>query len=475
MKVERNHICLFCSLGCGFTIESVDDEAVNLEYDTADEVGRGSLCAKGNFMLELLNHPERLTEPRNREKTLTWDKTLETMKDVLEPRLDRSEVGLIIEGDALREDISAAVRFAETCLGKDCCAVHYATGDDLVYRALLEASIPNPPVRLEDIERSACTIAVGDPFEIGPVISGRVLDARYASRKNILAVIADTSNMTSRFANLKLMGPVRTTLAGLLRVVVEETGGNEPAWKQAVRDAYPIPEDTIITDLGRKFVRTPSSFLILETQDPIAAQLAAAVVAASGSDKRLFTLGTYGNCGDICELSPATVTADTLMTRARDGHIKGFIVLGADIARGPAGETIGQVRKQTDFIWAGAPFDNGTTQIADLVLPTAIWLESEGTIRGEKRTPVVGFPGGALPYGEILRRLAHKLGRPLNGESPEPAPRRKEINGELIRRLAKEIGFQVPEPVIRSTSLRYADGAITDAMSWIRLQERSSW
>ena len=36
------------------------EEAVNLEYDTECPVNRGRLCSKGNYILELLNHPLRL-------------------------------------------------------------------------------------------------------------------------------------------------------------------------------------------------------------------------------------------------------------------------------------------------------------------------------------------------------------------------------------------------------------------------------
>ena len=48
-------------MGCGFIIETRFDEAVNLEYDSNDPVGKGALCSKGNYMIELLNHPSRDT------------------------------------------------------------------------------------------------------------------------------------------------------------------------------------------------------------------------------------------------------------------------------------------------------------------------------------------------------------------------------------------------------------------------------
>ena len=59
-------------MGCGFIIETRFDEAVNLEYDSNDPVGKGALCAKGNYMLELLNHPMRFIEPRTEGRAIDW-------------------------------------------------------------------------------------------------------------------------------------------------------------------------------------------------------------------------------------------------------------------------------------------------------------------------------------------------------------------------------------------------------------------
>ena len=56
MAEQHKSICLLCSIGCGCIIETHFDEAINLEYDLKDTVGRGKLCSKGNYILELINH-----------------------------------------------------------------------------------------------------------------------------------------------------------------------------------------------------------------------------------------------------------------------------------------------------------------------------------------------------------------------------------------------------------------------------------
>jgi len=334
MLKQQKSICLLCSIGCGFIIESQLDEAVNLEYDLEDPVNRGTLCGKGNYALELLNHPFRFTEPHTDGKALDWKDTFNNIAVALKPHVKQSSVGLIIGGDASIEDAALAKLFVEQVLKSGHFAVHFATGDDIVYRAMAASSIPNPPAQPDDIEKSGCTIAVGDPFEIGPDIAGRVLEAKYAKRGNALAVISKKPNRTSRFATGYLGGSERKTLAGLLRAVVDESGDAGSGWKKIVKENYPVSKNPEVLKLGADFVNTPSAVLILETQDPVTAQLASLVVEAAGADKRLCCIHTYGNVGGVCDVIGENGSVDEVIDAADRGELKALIVLGADIVKG---------------------------------------------------------------------------------------------------------------------------------------------
>jgi predicted molibdopterin-dependent oxidoreductase YjgC len=63
----------------------------------------------------------------------------------------------------------------------------------------------------------------------------------------------------------------------------------------------------------------------------------------------------------------------------------------------------------------GCPVNTPTSELADLVLPAAIWGEKEGTYtnserRVSKADAAVAPPGEALPDLEIFLRVAEKLG-----------------------------------------------------------------
>ena len=466
---------MLCSVGCEFIIELNNDEAVNLEYDKDNPATGGVLCAKGNYALELINHPMRLIEPQMNGKAVDWNEAIRSISDELLKHREKSDAALVISGDASMEDAKTAGLFAETCLGTGRLAFHFATGDDVVHKALTNAGIPNVSAKLGDIEKSACTIAVGNPFEVGPVIAGKALKARYARRGNILGVLSNKENMTSRFATIRQYGSERKLLSQLLRIVADKSNGDGQGLKQIINELVPAPENSGMDKLGEAFVKSPSSVLILETQDPVTAQLAAAVTAVAGPDKIMYCANTYGNAQGISEAVEGTVSVDEIITAIDHGVIKGLIVLGADIVKGISGRDMEAVLEKLDFLAAGGPFRNETMQSADVILPTALWMETEGTYNGKSLRPVIDPPGVALSYRDILRRLTIAMDISLPQVSSEPAVSRQQLSEETLRAILKESMETTPEPVIRSTVTSYADGSLTSNIQWLQLQERNAW
>ena len=80
-------VCPYCGVGCGFYLNIREGRAVGLEYMTDHPVCNGRLCAKGNAVLELLNHPDRLQYPMKKAKEgwrrIKWDEALDTVADRL--------------------------------------------------------------------------------------------------------------------------------------------------------------------------------------------------------------------------------------------------------------------------------------------------------------------------------------------------------------------------------------------------------
>lgn len=83
---ETRNMCPYCSVSCGVLVYSLGDKSKNarpaifhIEGDPDNPVNRGTLCAKGAGLLDMVKSPNRLKYPEVREpgstewKRISWD------------------------------------------------------------------------------------------------------------------------------------------------------------------------------------------------------------------------------------------------------------------------------------------------------------------------------------------------------------------------------------------------------------------
>ncbi len=78
---EVKTVCSYCGCGCGIYLGVRGNQVVGVRADPASPVSLGSLCVKGRFGYEYVNHPDRLTRPLIRRdgvlQEASWDEALE--------------------------------------------------------------------------------------------------------------------------------------------------------------------------------------------------------------------------------------------------------------------------------------------------------------------------------------------------------------------------------------------------------------
>ena len=73
-------ICPFCGVGCGLIAHTKNGKLINVEGDPDHPINQGSLCSKGQAVMEVVTSPRRLKKVRYRapgsdhwqEKDLDW-------------------------------------------------------------------------------------------------------------------------------------------------------------------------------------------------------------------------------------------------------------------------------------------------------------------------------------------------------------------------------------------------------------------
>jgi formate dehydrogenase alpha subunit len=117
-------------------------------------------------------------------------------------------------------------------------------------------------------------------------------------------------------------------------------------------------------------------------------------------------------------------TALEIVEQARQGKIRGIYIVGENPALSfPDSGLISEVLSSLDFLVVQDMFLTETARLADVVLPAASFAEKEGTFtnfegRVQKVRKAIQPLGESLPDGEIVLRLAEKMGASMPYSSP---------------------------------------------------------
>ncbi len=120
-------ICPYCGVGCNIDVVTTQDDKIlygmGTETDWQDLPNQGSLCVKGRFGLDFVNHPQRLTTPLIRKEgrlvEATWDEALDAATKGLATTLKEHgprAIGCLSSAKATNEENYAMMRFARGVL-----------------------------------------------------------------------------------------------------------------------------------------------------------------------------------------------------------------------------------------------------------------------------------------------------------------------------------------------------------------------
>ena len=353
-QVERTQsVCLFCSVGCGIEIVTRAGRVLRVEGEW-EEHNRGVLCVAGRFE-PVYDNRERIKTPLIRKNgdlvPATWDEAL----DVIAAKLKTTKgnkVGAWTTCKTLNLTMSELFAVFQGKVG-----AHVG----VLEPTLAELELPLGGT-LSDLVASDCILVVGaDPLSNHRVLGYHIKRARMKGAQILL--VSDKSNELSRFADKKftpeeLPKAVKICQAAATPFVVY---GGETTQKDAEK----------LAGLKRK-----AHFI------PI-------FPATNGYHAKVLGLhsGMDGNNKEVIYLLLEDVT--------------------------PSEEVVKRAQ-EVKFLIVHTSYHGPITKTADVVLPSLLWYEQEGStynLEG-KKVPVrkaVPLPEKLIPESEVFTQLAARL------------------------------------------------------------------
>ncbi|WFN33626.1 molybdopterin-dependent oxidoreductase [Methanogenium sp. S4BF] len=360
-------LCPFCSTGCSFNLAVQDGAVVAGAPYHRSPVNDGKTCPKGHYAYEMTTGSERIYTPLIRKDGVltecSWEEALARVTTQCKEYAG-PEIAVIASAHATNEDIYALKRLAEI-LGTDNFTSPAAVGIDAAAGSI------------SDIANADSVVVVGNLALSHPLAARRVANAKDRGAK--VTVVDTYLSPTARLAD----------------IFIRAVPGNES--EAIAKAAECIEGENAYVLFG------------VSAGDAEASAAAAALNIAEEKKAVFFAFPAQSNGRGALDMGASTPVKAVLA----DEKIKCCYIMGEEM--GPV---------SADFVVVQDAFLTVTAQNADVVLPAAVFAETEGTAtnaeRRVQRLHQAQEPaGGTKPHWKIVADVAAALGTPLGYETPE--------------------------------------------------------
>ena len=243
---EVETICPYCGVGCSIYLGVRDNEIVSVRGDSDGPANKGSLCVKGRWGYDFVNHPERLTTPlirlpgvgrqaghngRVQEifREASWEEALELTADKL---LELKQAGgadsiaALSSAKCTNEDNYVMQKFVRAVIGTNnidhCARLCHASTVVGGIAAFGQGAMSNS---YSDFEKTELFFVIGsNPTECHPII-GAIIKRRVSFGGARLIVADPRSIELGEYATVRLSHRPGTDVAlinGLMHVIIRD-------------------------------------------------------------------------------------------------------------------------------------------------------------------------------------------------------------------------------------------------------------
>ncbi|MEO8338753.1 MAG: NADH-quinone oxidoreductase subunit NuoG [Nitrospirota bacterium] len=348
MLKRARTVCAFCGDGCQMTVQTKDQELIEVNSAQGDGRNNGDLCARGFFGFRAAAHPNRLTHPLIRQNGALVEATWEEVLVFVAEQTKRLKLahgpqafGGLISGRCTNEELYLFQKFMRLTIGTNNLdsSARYGHINGVQAMRLVQGT-HRWTVTFEDIVQADVLLLVGTNItEANPITGLKVKEAVKKHEATLLTIeaiqpaIGTISNISNLSQQHFCIAPSQFSAAvlGLLKAVVEDNHVDSTVRQQApdyVSDVSQAVQQLTWDDLALSTGVSRESFV------QMAASLAKGrrVVALAGQTL-LRSQGGYGICLNLLDLllltGKLTAQGCGFAPLAEENNDQGAVEMGA--------------------------------------------------------------------------------------------------------------------------------------------------
>lgn len=429
---KTSSVCLSCGNGCDIIASSNGDSIIKVNSGGEDGSVEKYICAVGRYGFESIYSDARVTAPMKRVKGKLEETTWKEALDLAAEKLKKagSKAGIISTGNILNQDAFVLSKFASDVIktkNVDTTTSLYSDADSLKHSDSV------------DIDSADAIVLVG----LNPSQHERVLPAldaainRKAARKAKLVVINSGECNAGSAATVNIQADEASTLAGLSKALIDAGCKADSKLSSAV-----------------------SGITASEDLQKAAELLKGAVSPVVFCSPSLFDAAR--NLSLLLKIKVAAIPFEAnaigvvTLGLTTDGKTYQEMASGATDVLYAIGDVPVSKKPKTGFLIAQTSYLTDLAKEADLVLPSAAYLESKGTITnylGKTKTlnRVIEPAGDSKQHNEIIIELSKVIGSPI-----------RDLDAKI--KSAKEISKPSFAPFEKKQGLDVNPSELTDAL-----------
>jgi formate dehydrogenase alpha subunit len=423
MLKRAETLCGYCGDGCQITVQTKNQELI--EVNSAHGAGRnnGDLCARGFFGFHATSHPDRLTRPLIRRNgalvPATWEEALEFVaeraRDIKAAHSGQSFGGLI-SGRCTNEELYLFQKFMRVTIGTNSVDSSARYGHLNGLQAMRRVQGTHRwTVGFEDIAAADLLLLVGTNItESNPITGLKVKEAVKKRGTGLVTIEALEPAMESisNIANLSRhhfsvpAAHMRNAVIGLLKAVVEQNLVRPDLMQRQA--AYVTAISRTLQQISWQEVQTATGAEAASFTDAAKTFAAGRRVVVLAGQQLLRSEHGYSGALNLLDLLLLTGRLDQpgcgFAPLAEENNDQGAVEMGAvaEFLPGPCEITGGMDRDRIAKVWKREPPPNGGASLVEMLDRAGAGILKAMFIVGEN-------PVGSLPAQvraeESLRKL----------------------------------------------------------------------
>lgn len=449
---KLNSVCLLCGNGCDITVSTKDGRIQKINAGAQADSVEKYICVYGRFGFDCMEAGSRLTSPMKKIngelKETTWEDALTIVADKLKKA--GKDAGFISVAGIQNEDALTLKKLARDVVKTknfDTTVSMYADSDSL------------KKSQRADIDKADLIVLIGlNPSQWERVLPS--LDATVRRRINRgakLIVINSSETRIADVASVSLTGDEISNIKGIIKVAIEKGLKADKNLGSSVKDVKSIEE---IEKAAALFTESKQPLIFAS---PSLFEAASNLALLKG---KVIAVPLESNARGVV-LMGLTTEGKTYKEMLTDGMMVLYVV----------GEVPLNKRPDTDFLIIQNSHLTELAKEADVVLPSATFLESAGTMidymgRLKYLPEVIEPQGESKSHKDIFIQLAKVMGSTIKRPAEAEVKKASNVKVKLSPvPFVKKEGLDVsPQEMIESINASVINGSM---LLWLKETEKT--